>query len=38
MTKAIQDNTYAALKGSKSVDEALKDMQAALKTATSSGN
>ncbi|TDN45097.1 carbohydrate ABC transporter substrate-binding protein (CUT1 family) [Curtobacterium flaccumfaciens] len=38
VTKAIQDNTYAALKGSKSVDEAMKDMQAALKTATSSGS
>ena len=35
VTKAIQDNSYAALKGSKSVDEAVKDMQAALKTATS---
>ncbi len=38
MTKAIQDNSYAALKGSKSVDEAVKDMQAALQSATSSGN
>ena len=36
VTKAIQDNTYAALKGSKSVDEAMKDMQDALKSATSS--
>jgi multiple sugar transport system substrate-binding protein len=38
VTKAIQDNTYAALKGSKSVDEAMKDMQDALKSATSSGS
>jgi multiple sugar transport system substrate-binding protein len=38
VTKAIQDNSYAALKGSKSVDEAMKDMQAAIKSATSSGS
>jgi multiple sugar transport system substrate-binding protein len=38
VTKAIQDNTYAALKGSKSVDEAMKDMQAALESATDGGN
>ncbi|WIB59004.1 ABC transporter substrate-binding protein [Curtobacterium sp. MCLR17_007] len=38
VTKAIQDNSYAALKGSKSVDEAMKDMEAALKSATSSSN
>ncbi|MFJ3382472.1 ABC transporter substrate-binding protein [Curtobacterium sp. NPDC090217] len=36
VTKAIQDNSYAALKGSKSVDEAMKDMEAALKAATTS--
>ncbi len=35
VTKAIQDNTYAALKGDKTVDQALKDMQAAIKTAGS---
>ena len=33
VTKAIQDNAYAALKGEKSVDEALTDMQAAIKSA-----
>ena len=39
VTKAIQDNTYAALKGSKSVDSAMQDMQAALTSATDgSGN
>ncbi|HET7388744.1 MAG TPA: ABC transporter substrate-binding protein [Nocardioidaceae bacterium] len=36
VTKAIQDNSYAALKGSKSVDQAMKDMSAAIKTASSS--
>ncbi|MFZ7088440.1 ABC transporter substrate-binding protein [Curtobacterium sp. RRHDQ10] len=36
VTKAIQDNAYAALKGSKSVKEALQDMQAAVKAASSS--
>jgi multiple sugar transport system substrate-binding protein len=36
VTKAIQDNTYAALKGSKTVDAAMKDMEAALKAASSS--
>jgi multiple sugar transport system substrate-binding protein len=35
VTKAIQDNTYSALKGDKSVDQALKDMQAAIKSAGS---
>ena len=35
VTKAVQDNTYAALKGDKSVDQALKDMQSAIKTAGS---
>lgn len=33
VTAAIQDNSYAALKGSKTVDQALKDMQAAIKAA-----
>jgi multiple sugar transport system substrate-binding protein len=35
ITKAIQDNSFAALKGTKSVDKALSDMQAAIKTASS---
>ena len=30
VTKAIQDNAYAAIKGEKTVDQALKDMQAAI--------
>lgn len=30
VTKAIQDNAYAAIKGDKSVEEALKDMAAAI--------
>jgi multiple sugar transport system substrate-binding protein len=34
VTKAVEDNAYAALQGSKSVDQALADMQAAIKTAT----
>jgi multiple sugar transport system substrate-binding protein len=34
VTKAVQDNAYAALQGQKSVDQALKDMQAAIKSAT----
>jgi multiple sugar transport system substrate-binding protein len=34
ITKAVQDNAYAALKGDKSVDQALKDMAAAIKTAS----
>lgn len=33
VTKAIQDNSYAALKGEKSVDQALKDMQTAISSA-----
>ncbi|MDQ4501239.1 ABC transporter substrate-binding protein [Sinomonas sp. ASV322] len=33
VTKAIEDNSYAALKGEKSVDQALSDMQAALQAA-----
>jgi multiple sugar transport system substrate-binding protein len=35
VTKAIEDNAYAALKGDKSVDQALSDMGAAIQTATS---
>jgi multiple sugar transport system substrate-binding protein len=35
ITKAVQDNAYAALKGSMSVDEALKNMGDAIKTAGS---
>lgn len=34
VTKAVQDNAYAAIQGQKSVDQALKDMQAAIKSAT----
>jgi multiple sugar transport system substrate-binding protein len=34
VTKAVQDNAYAALQGSKPVDQALKDMQAAIQSAT----
>ena len=34
ITTAVQDNGYAALKGDKSVDQALKDMAAAIQTAT----
>ncbi|ROQ38774.1 carbohydrate ABC transporter substrate-binding protein (CUT1 family) [Frondihabitans sp. PhB188] len=33
VTAAIQDNSYAALKGSKTVDQAMTDMQAAIKAA-----
>ena len=36
VTKAIQDNAYAAMKGDKSVEEALKAMNDAIKTASSS--
>jgi multiple sugar transport system substrate-binding protein len=36
VTEAIQVNTYAALQGQKSTAQALKDMQAAIKSATSS--
>jgi multiple sugar transport system substrate-binding protein len=35
ITKAIEDNAFAAIKGEKSVDAALSDMQAAIKTAGS---
>ncbi len=33
VTKAIEDNSYAAMKGEKSVDQALKDMDAAIQAA-----
>ncbi|HEV7166787.1 MAG TPA: ABC transporter substrate-binding protein [Micrococcaceae bacterium] len=35
VTKAIQDNSYAAIKGDKSVDQALSDMQTAITSAGS---
>jgi trehalose/maltose transport system substrate-binding protein len=35
VTKAIQDNSYAAIKGDKTVEQALKDMQAAIQAAGS---
>jgi len=35
VSKAVQDNAYAAIKGDKPVDQALKDMQAAIQTAGS---
>jgi multiple sugar transport system substrate-binding protein len=34
VTKAIETNAYAALQGTKTVDQAISDMQAALKAAT----
>ncbi len=34
VTAAIEENAYAAIKGDKSVDQALKDMQAAINSAT----
>jgi multiple sugar transport system substrate-binding protein len=37
VTTAVQDNAYAAIKGDKTVDQALKDMQSAI-SAASSGN
>jgi trehalose/maltose transport system substrate-binding protein len=36
VTKAIQDNAYSAIKGDKSVSQAITDMAAAIKTASSS--
>ncbi|MDP9882967.1 multiple sugar transport system substrate-binding protein [Sinomonas atrocyanea] len=33
VTKAVQDNAYAALKGEKTVDQALTDMQSAIEAA-----
>ncbi|MCY0904094.1 ABC transporter substrate-binding protein [Arthrobacter sp. H14-L1] len=35
VTKAIQDNAYAAIKGEKPVDQALSDMQSAISSANS---
>ncbi len=35
VTKAIQDNAYAALKGEKPVDQAMSDMQKAISSASS---
>jgi multiple sugar transport system substrate-binding protein len=37
VTKAIQDNSYAAIKGDKPVQQALTDMQAAITAAASTG-
>ena len=34
VTKAIQDNSYAAMKGEKTVDQAVKDMQSAIQSAS----
>ncbi|MBW4093938.1 MAG: ABC transporter substrate-binding protein [Acidobacteria bacterium] len=34
VTKAVQDNAYAAIKGDKTVDQALKDMGAAITSAS----
>lgn len=35
VTKAIEENSYAAMKGEKSVDQAIKDMQSAIASASS---
>ena len=37
VTKAVQDNAYAAIKGDKPVPQALTDMQAAIQAASSGG-
>jgi multiple sugar transport system substrate-binding protein len=37
VTKAVQDNSYAAIKGEKSVQQALSDMQAAIQAAGQGG-
>jgi multiple sugar transport system substrate-binding protein len=37
VTKAVQDNAYAAIKGDKPVPQALTDMQAAIQAASSAG-
>ena len=34
VTQAIEQNIYSALKGDKSTDQALSDLQAALQSAT----
>jgi multiple sugar transport system substrate-binding protein len=37
VTKAVQDNAYAAIKGDKPVDQALTDMQSAIQAASATG-
>jgi multiple sugar transport system substrate-binding protein len=37
VTKAVQDNAYAAIKGDKSVQQSLTDMQAAIQAAGQGG-
>lgn len=37
VTKAIEDNAYAALQGAKTTEQALADMQAAIQSATAGG-
>ena len=37
VTEAIETNVYAALQGQKSSEQALKDLQAAIKSAASGG-
>ena len=37
VTKAVQDNAYAAIKGDKSPEQAVKDMQAAIQAASTTG-
>jgi len=37
VTKAVQDNSYAAIKGDKSPEQAVKDMQAAIQAAGQGG-
>ena len=37
VTKAVQDNAYAAIKGDKPVEQAMTDMQAAITAAASTG-
>jgi multiple sugar transport system substrate-binding protein len=37
VTKAIQDNSYEAIQGTKTVQQALTDMQAAIASAASGG-
>jgi len=37
VTKAVQDNAYAAIKGDKPVPQALTDMQAAIQAASTAG-
>jgi multiple sugar transport system substrate-binding protein len=35
VSKAVQDNAYAAIKGEKSVDQAITDMQSGIQSAGS---